>query len=156
MTKPTKWHVRSAKTQISLGIRHVRSVFTVRMKKALVLSYPLRAQWRLGTQSFCWFSHEAAHLYTWAINTGWGLMYSRGKTPLTIPHVKVKKIILLINLVTVLVMGLVHPLKRNCTDCCFLLSSSRVHFLLQFKVQTLWQKLLYGMKSAVKIYDKGP
>ena len=44
MTKPTKWHVRPAKTQISLGIR---PVFTVRMKKAWVLSYPLSAQRRL-------------------------------------------------------------------------------------------------------------
>ena len=29
MTKPTKWHVRQAKTQISLGIRPVWSVFAV-------------------------------------------------------------------------------------------------------------------------------
>ena len=33
MTKPTKWHVHPAKTQISLGIRPVWSVFVVRMKK---------------------------------------------------------------------------------------------------------------------------
>ena len=33
-TKPTKWHVRPAKTQISLCIRPVWSVFAVRMKKA--------------------------------------------------------------------------------------------------------------------------
>ena len=76
MTKPTKWHVRPVKTQISLGICPVWSVFAVRMKKAWVLSYPLRAQRRLirlggcpgwsesllGAQSFCWFCHEAAHL----------------------------------------------------------------------------------------------
>ena len=51
-------------------------VFTVCMKKAWVLSNPLSAQWRLlrlggcpawsesslNTQSFCWFSHKAAHL----------------------------------------------------------------------------------------------
>ena len=70
MIKPTKWHVRSVKTQISLGIRPVWSesslsawrklgslaihwapslirVFAVRMKKAWVLSYPLSAQRRL-------------------------------------------------------------------------------------------------------------
>ena len=51
MSKPTKWHVHPAKTQISLGIRPVWSVFTVRMKKAWVLSYrlsyPLNAQRRL-------------------------------------------------------------------------------------------------------------
>ena len=63
ITKPAKWHVRPAKTQISLGIRPVWSeasaqsdqrhpprlirVFAVRMKKAWVLSYPLSAQRRL-------------------------------------------------------------------------------------------------------------
>ena len=41
MTKPTKWHVRPAKAQISLGINPVWSVFAVCMKKAWVLSYPL-------------------------------------------------------------------------------------------------------------------
>ena len=44
---PTKWHVRPAKTQISLGIRPVWSVFPVRLKKAWVLSYPLSVQRRL-------------------------------------------------------------------------------------------------------------
>ena len=39
--------VRPAKTQISLGIRPVWSVFAVRMKKAWVLSYPVSAQRRL-------------------------------------------------------------------------------------------------------------
>ena len=34
MTKPTKWHVRPTKTQVSLNIR-----------------------------SFCWFCHEVAHLH---------------------------------------------------------------------------------------------
>ena len=43
MTKPTKLHVRLAKTQI----RPVWSVFAVRMKKAQVLSYPLSIQRRL-------------------------------------------------------------------------------------------------------------
>ena len=77
ITKPTKWHVRPAKTQISLGIRPVWSVFTVRMKKVWFLSYPLSAQRRLirlgqcpgwsesslGAQPHCWFCHEAAHFY---------------------------------------------------------------------------------------------
>ena len=40
VTKPTRWHVGPAKTQISLGIRTVWSIFTVHMKKAWVLSYP--------------------------------------------------------------------------------------------------------------------
>ena len=78
MTKPTKWHVRQAKTQISLGIRPVWSVFAVRMKKHRVLSYPLSAQRRLirlggcqgwsesllGAHSFSWFCHEAVHVFS--------------------------------------------------------------------------------------------
>ena len=78
MTKPAKWHVRQAKTQISLGIRPVWSVFAVRMKKHRVLSYPLSAQRRLirlggcpgwsesllGTHSFSWFCHEAVHVFS--------------------------------------------------------------------------------------------
>ena len=45
--KTNKMSVRPAKTQISLGIRPVWSVFAVRMKKIWVLSYPLSAQRRL-------------------------------------------------------------------------------------------------------------
>ena len=40
MTKPTKWHVCPAKTQISLAICTVWSVFAVRRKKPWILSYP--------------------------------------------------------------------------------------------------------------------
>ena len=47
MTKPTKWHVRPAKTQISMVIRPVWSVFAVCMEKAWVLSYPPSTQRRL-------------------------------------------------------------------------------------------------------------
>ena len=47
MIKPTQWSVRPGKTQISLGIRPVRSVFAVRPKQQLVLNYPLSAQQRL-------------------------------------------------------------------------------------------------------------
>ena len=47
ITKPTKWQVHPAKTQISLGICPVWSVFAVRMKKAWVVSYPLSGQRRL-------------------------------------------------------------------------------------------------------------
>ena len=54
MTKTTKWHVRPPKTQISLSICPVWSVFTVRMKKAWVLSYPLSAQRRLMRLSLRW------------------------------------------------------------------------------------------------------
>ena len=77
VTKPTKWHVRPAKTQISLGIRPVWSEFTVRLKKAIILSYPLSAQRRLWSDRadaqadlslrwahmpFCWFCHDAAQI----------------------------------------------------------------------------------------------
>ena len=44
VTKPTKWHVHPAKTQISLGIR------------------PGWSESSLGAQSLCWFCHEAAHI----------------------------------------------------------------------------------------------
>ena len=47
MAKPAKWQVHPAKTHISLVIRPVWSDFTVRKKKARVLSYPMSAQWRL-------------------------------------------------------------------------------------------------------------
>ena len=40
MAKPTKWHVRPATTQISLGIHPVWSVLAVRLKEARVFSYP--------------------------------------------------------------------------------------------------------------------
>ena len=76
VTKPTKWHVRPAKTQISLGIRpSLIRVFAVRLKKAWILSYPLSAQrwlwlgWadaqaylnlRWAHMPFCWFCHDAA------------------------------------------------------------------------------------------------
>ena len=51
MTKPTKWFVRPAKTQISLGIRPVLiRVFAACMKKHLVLSYPISAQRRLWSE----------------------------------------------------------------------------------------------------------
>ena len=63
-----------AKTQISLGIHPVWSVFAVRMKKPWILSYPLSAQRRLWSdwadaladlnlrwaQFFCWFCREVA------------------------------------------------------------------------------------------------
>ena len=63
MTKPTKWIVRPAKTQISLGIRPVWSVFAVRMKKAWVLSYPLSAQRMLRS---AWASAQSDQSLHWA------------------------------------------------------------------------------------------
>ena len=75
--KPIKWHLRPEKTQISLGIRQVWSVFAVRLKKALVLSYPLNAQqtdqtgwmsrliwdFAMAHMPFCWFCHALAHMW---------------------------------------------------------------------------------------------
>ena len=76
-TKPTKWHMRPAKTQISLGIRPVWSASSVSAWRKLG---SLATHWAhsedsvslggctgwsessLGAQSFCWFCHEAAHI----------------------------------------------------------------------------------------------
>ena len=62
--KTNKVTVRPVKTQISLGIRSVWSVFAVRMKKAWVLSFPCLgwSESSLGAQSLCWFCHVAAHI----------------------------------------------------------------------------------------------
>ena len=46
MKKPTKWHVRPAKTQISEDSDWADA----------------QADFSLGAQSFCWFCHEAAHI----------------------------------------------------------------------------------------------
>ena len=51
MTKPTKWHVRPAKTQISLVIR---PVFAVRMKKATHSAHRrLRSDWADDQADLC-------------------------------------------------------------------------------------------------------
>ena len=77
MTKPTKWHVRPAQTQISLGIRPVRSESSLSGRKIIGSSANHWAHcedwsdWadgqadlslRWAHMSFCWFCHEAAHL----------------------------------------------------------------------------------------------
>ena len=77
MTKPTKWPVRPAKTQISLGICPVWSVFAVRMKKLWMLSYhkahskdwsdcpdaeaDLSLCWAYMT--FCWFCRRCKYCF---------------------------------------------------------------------------------------------
>ena len=78
MTKPAKWHVLPAKTQISLGIRPVWSrVFAVHMKKAWVFSYSLSAQWSLWSDcvdaqadlSLCWaHRHFVGFVKRWLIS----------------------------------------------------------------------------------------
>ena len=55
--------VRPAKTQISLGICPVWSVFAVRMKRPCVLSYPLSAQRRLWSD---WADAQADLSLRWA------------------------------------------------------------------------------------------
>ena len=77
MTKPTKWHLRPAKTQISLGTRQVWSkslLCAPRIDKDLMLLHadseasdqtgqmPRLIRVFAGCTSFCWFCHEAAHM----------------------------------------------------------------------------------------------
>ena len=72
MTIPTKWHVPPAKTQTSLGIHPVWSVFAVRMWKAWVLSYPLSAHTQADLSlccahtPFCWLCHVLAQIYQYS------------------------------------------------------------------------------------------
>ena len=68
--------VRPAKTQISLGIRPVWSVFAARMKKAWVLSYPLSAQRRRWSD---WADAQADLSLRWAHSHFVGFVMSRLK-----------------------------------------------------------------------------
>ena len=76
MSKPTKCHVRPVKTQLSLGIRPVWSVFTVRMKKAWVLNYLFSAQWRIWSD---WADAQADLSLRWAHNHFVGFVMRRLK-----------------------------------------------------------------------------
>ena len=60
--KTNKMSVRPAKTQISLGIHPVWSVFIVCMKKAWVFSYPLSTQHRLWSD---WADAQADLTLRW-------------------------------------------------------------------------------------------
>ena len=53
MTKPTKWPMRPAKTQIRLGIHPLWSVFAVRIKKSWDFSYSMSGQQRLFRLGGC-------------------------------------------------------------------------------------------------------
>ena len=80
MTKPTKWHVRPAETQISLGIRPVRSessLCTQWVAKDPMIPHAdsevSLSDWadaqadlslRWAYRQFCWFCHVAAHIKT--------------------------------------------------------------------------------------------
>ena len=69
MTKPSKWHVCPANSDQPVHLPRLIRVFSVRLKEAWVLSYPLSRKWRLiwsesslGAHNFVWFCHETAHL----------------------------------------------------------------------------------------------
>ena len=77
MTNPTKWHMRPAKTQISLGIRpdwSESSLSPWRKHRSLATHWAHsedsdqtgrmpRLIWDFaGRTSFCWFCHDAAHM----------------------------------------------------------------------------------------------
>ena len=74
MTKPTKWHVRPAKTQISLGFHPVWSEYSLsawRKLRSLATHVAYRedsdAQAALSRHwahiSFCWLSHDVAQMH---------------------------------------------------------------------------------------------
>ena len=75
MTKPTKWHVRPAKTQISLGIRPVWSESSLsawRKLGSLATHWAHRKDWDwAGAQadlSLCWaHSHFVGFVTRWLI-----------------------------------------------------------------------------------------
>ena len=102
MTKPTKWHVRPAKTQISLGNRPVWSESSLpvwrkfgslathwansedsdqtgRMPRRRLQSDGADAQADLNLRwahmPFCWFCHEAAHLTWGVVSAGYSEFY---------------------------------------------------------------------------------
>ena len=78
MTKQTEWSVRSSRTQISLGIHPVWSVFAVCLMGSWGPNVSSYVQWRLWSDwvdaqadlslrwvhmPFCWFCHEAAQIW---------------------------------------------------------------------------------------------
>ena len=91
MTKPTKWHVRPAKTQISLGICPDQSDQSLRWVWSESLLSAWRKLWSLATHwahskdwsdcmahmPFCWFCHEVAQVIfqSFARQIPWGQGY---------------------------------------------------------------------------------
>ena len=80
MTKPTKWHVRPAKTRISLGIHPVWSeslLWAQWVAKDPSYLYADSKDWSDGVDAqadlslhwahkpLCWFCHEAAQMLVW-------------------------------------------------------------------------------------------
>ena len=69
-TKPIKWHVLPAKTQTSLHIGPVWSVFAVHFMGSQCGQWRLWSdctdvQANLAHRSFCWFCHNAAQFKKW-------------------------------------------------------------------------------------------
>ena len=92
-TKPTKWHVRPAKTQISLGICPVWSESSLstwgKLKSLAIIRVHLSlwsdwvdAQADLSLhwvqRSFCWFCHEAAHFTLSLLHQQYWFLLFRG------------------------------------------------------------------------------
>ena len=83
MTKPTKWHVHPVKTQISLAISPVWSESSLsawRNLGSLNTHWVHSEDWSdwMDAQAnlslhrpYCWFCHDAAHLYTANGNEWW-------------------------------------------------------------------------------------
>ena len=73
MTKPTKWHVRPAKTDQPGHPPSLIRVFAVRMKKPWVLSYPLSAQRSLIRLGGCpGWSESALGAHATLLVLSWG------------------------------------------------------------------------------------
>ena len=86
MTKPTQWHVRPAKTQISLGIHPVWSESSLsawRKLRSLATNWAHSKYWsdwtdaqadlslRWAHMPFCWFCHDATHLLISGSSAPW-------------------------------------------------------------------------------------
>ena len=96
MTKLTKWHVRPAKTQISLGIRpdwseSSLSTWGKLMSLAIIRAHneqrTLWSDWAdsqadlslsWAQRSFCWFCHEAAHFTLFHLHQQYWFLLFRG------------------------------------------------------------------------------
>ena len=155
MTKPTKWHVRPAKTQISLGISPVWSVFTVRMKKAWVLSYTLSAQRRLWSDwadaqadlslrwahmQFCRFCHALAHIHRFHWFCKWSM---KGLIRLTVPEKRsTQEVIILISPQKHLLTReayVVNVLLMSTYNICFHEKIRKISIFLGLKQHFIWR-----------------
>ena len=82
MTKPTKWRVRPAKTEIGLGVRPVWSVFAVRMKQlgSLAVHWTHSEDWSdwadaQADLSLRWRSHFVGFVMSRLISDSRGCAY---------------------------------------------------------------------------------